>query len=85
MPFKISLTKTDQKEFRKLSNLVQKQALKGMEKTLENPYSGRRLQGKLEGLWRCRVGKYRIIYMIDEHENAVVFLDVGLRKAIYEQ
>jgi len=38
----------------------------------------------MEGLWRWRTGKYRIIYLIDEKEKAVVFLDVGLRKAIYE-
>jgi len=38
----------------------------------------------MEGLWRWRTGRYRIIYLIDEKEKAVVLLDVGLRKAIYE-
>jgi len=31
-----------------------------------------------------RIGKYRIIYLINEEKKAAVFLDVGLRKAIYE-
>jgi mRNA interferase RelE/StbE len=43
-----------------------------------------RLHGKLAGLWKWRMGKYRVIYMIDEKENKIVFLDVGLRKSIYE-
>jgi mRNA-degrading endonuclease RelE of RelBE toxin-antitoxin system len=30
------------------------------------------------------MGKYRVIYSIDEKEKALVFLDVGLRKSIYK-
>jgi mRNA-degrading endonuclease RelE of RelBE toxin-antitoxin system len=37
---------------------------------------------KLEGVWRLGIGKYRIVYMIDEKEKVIVFLDVGLRKSI---
>jgi mRNA interferase RelE/StbE len=55
-----------------------------LNKAADNPYAGKRLEGKLGGLWRYRAGKYRIIYLIDEKESAVVFLDVGLRKSIYE-
>jgi len=29
-------------------------------------------------------GKYRVIYLIDEKKKAIVFLDAGLRKTIYE-
>jgi mRNA interferase RelE/StbE len=48
-----------------------------------NPYIGIPLVGNLSGLWRVRVGKYRIIYEIDEKEKIVVFHDVDLRKRIY--
>jgi mRNA interferase RelE/StbE len=58
--------------------------LKSLEKAVESPYVGTRLRGKLEGLWRLRVGKYRLIYLINEKEKAIVFLDVGLRKSIYD-
>jgi mRNA interferase RelE/StbE len=58
--------------------------LAALEKAAETPYAGTKLRGKLGGLWRWRVGKYRLIFMIDEKEKAVVFLDVGLRKSIYE-
>ena len=41
------------------------------------------MTGPLKGLWRVRIGKYRIIYEIVEREGIVVFHDVDLRKRIY--
>jgi mRNA interferase RelE/StbE len=42
------------------------------------------LLGELADFWRWRMGKYRVIHSIDKKENALVFLDVGLRKSIYK-
>ncbi|MGB9718516.1 MAG: type II toxin-antitoxin system RelE family toxin [Thermoproteota archaeon] len=42
------------------------------------------MQGELEGRWRWRVGKYRIIYRVELASQTVILLDVGLRKTIYE-
>jgi len=84
LQYKTIFTKSFKKEFRKLPNGIREIILKTLEKTIANPYAGKQLSGKLEGLWRYRAGKYRVIYMIDERESAIVFLDVGLRKSIYE-
>ncbi|MGQ9641749.1 MAG: type II toxin-antitoxin system RelE family toxin [Candidatus Bathycorpusculaceae bacterium] len=84
MPYKSVFTRSFTREFDKLLKGVKEQMLKALEKNLENPYAGTKLRGKLEGLWRWRVGKYRIIYLIDEKKKAVVFLDVGIRKSIYD-
>ena len=84
MPYETVFTKSFQKEFRKLPKGIQEITIKTLEKTTGNPYGGKKLSGKLEGLWRYRQGKYRLIYMIDEKKSAIVFLDVGLRKSIYE-
>jgi mRNA interferase RelE/StbE len=51
---------------------------------LEDPHSGVMLKGDLRGYWRKRIGEYRIIYRIDEDAKVVIFLDIGLRKKIYE-
>jgi len=48
-----------------------------------NPYVGLRLVGELEGFWKDRVGKYRIIYKIDETKKEIIFYDVDLRKRVY--
>ena len=84
MPYKSIFIRGFTKEFDKLPKTIKEQVVKGIEKAVEDPYAGTRLQGKLEGLWRWRIGKYRVIYTIDEKEKNIVFVDVGLRKSIYE-
>jgi len=55
-----------------------------LKETLMKPGNGTMLVGPLKGLWKVRVGKYQIIYEIDEQEKRVVFHDVELRKKVYE-
>jgi mRNA interferase RelE/StbE len=50
----------------------------------ENPHLGLRLVGELAGYWKDRVGKYRIVYTIDETRKTIVLYDIDLRKRIYE-
>jgi mRNA interferase RelE/StbE len=84
LSYKSIFTRSFSKEFDKLPRNTKERILEALEKAAEIPYAGTKLRGKLEGLWRWRIGKYRVIYLIDEKEKAVVFLDVGLRKTIYE-
>lgn len=50
----------------------------------ENPRQyGKALQGEFSGMWRYRVGKYRIIVNIQDDECIVLAIDVGLRGKIY--
>ena len=84
MPYKSIFTRGFTKEFNKLPKNIKEKILEALEKAIENPYIRTKLQSKLEGLWRWRVGEYRVIYLINEKEKAIVFLDVGLRKSIYD-
>jgi mRNA interferase RelE/StbE len=84
LSYKSILTKSFTKGFDKLPRNAKEKTSEALEKAAETPYAGTKLRGKLEGLWRWRVGKCHVICMIDEKEKAVVFLDVGLRKSIYE-
>lgn len=45
---------------------------------------GKPLKGELSDKWSLRVGDYRIIYMIDEKEKAVVLYSVGHRRKVYQ-
>jgi mRNA-degrading endonuclease RelE of RelBE toxin-antitoxin system len=49
----------------------------------ENPYLGIKLVGELAGYWKDRVGKYRILYKIDETGKTIILFDIDLRKRIY--
>jgi len=52
----------------------------------ENPYYGpniKRLRGKFKGIYRYRIGNYRLFYTIDEDEKRVFILDFSHRKDAY--
>lgn len=51
----------------------------------ENPRSkGIALQGeRFRGLWRYRVGDYRLICQIKDREVIILILDIGHRKEVY--
>lgn len=52
----------------------------------ENPRShGKALQGKRHaGLWRYRIGDYRLICQIKDSELIILLLEIGHRKDIYK-
>jgi mRNA interferase RelE/StbE len=83
MPHKARFSKGFIKKEEKLSSDVKSRLIEVLREILVNPHAGVPLVGPLKGLWRARVGKYRIIYEIDEEEKVVVFHDVDLRKRVY--
>ncbi len=50
-----------------------------------NPWSGDHLVRELEGLWRYRVRRFRIIYAIDRARRIIRVLAIGHRSTIYEK
>ena len=84
MAFKAALTKNFLREFKKLPEEVKERILTVIDEVVANPFLGIKLRGELEGRRRWRVGKYRIVYIIDRTPQLVVFLDVGFRKTIYK-
>jgi len=84
LAYKAALTKNFLRELQKLPDHIKDDILRTIDEIVANPFSGVKLRGELEGRWRWRAGKYRIIYIIDETAKLVVFLDVGLRKTIYK-
>ncbi len=56
---------------------------KAILKLEENPYLGKPLSYDLSGLRSLRVGKYRILYEINENEKKVILRAVSHRKRSY--
>ncbi|KXT84133.1 RelE/StbE replicon stabilization toxin [Streptococcus sp. DD11] len=53
---------------------------------LSNPRQiGKALLGPYKGLWRYRVGNYRVICQIIDDQLLVLALEVGHRKEIYKR
>lgn len=85
--WQIKLSKQAQKTLRKLEAGTKADILHYLgEKVavMENPkQAGKALSGKLKGLWRYRVGDYRVICQIRYETITILVLDVGHRREIY--
>jgi len=87
MTWTISLSKKSSKTLKSLDNSVRKNIIRFIDKLVEsdNPrVSGKALQGSLKGLWRYRVGDYRLICQIKDDELIILFVEIGHRKNIYK-
>ena len=50
-----------------------------------NPGLGEPLKRELEGLWKYRVKRFRVIYAVDRTHKLIRIVAVGHRRAIYEE
>ena len=87
MSWRIEITRTATKQITKLDRPGQKAILKFLRErlsTTKNPRQwGTTLQGEKRGLWRYRVGDYRLICDIQDEKVVVLVLEVGHRKDVY--
>lgn len=83
MNYKVRLAKQAEKEFVKIDHKGQLRISTALLTIQENPFVGKKLQGKYSGLWSHRVWPYRIIYEIRRNELIVVVLKIGHRQGVY--
>jgi len=62
---------------------VKRKVRAALDTLVANPFSGKRLRGRLAGLWSIRVGRFRVIYR--EAGDAIRIVAVGPRMTIYEE
>ena len=79
--YKPLFTREFLRRLKKLDRQVQIRILREIKILEENPFSGKRLRGRLSGLLSLRIGDYRIIYQVSK--DRIVILTVGHRKTIY--
>ena len=82
----IEYTETARKQLMKLDKTMQKRILDYMDEValLENPRSrGKALVENMRGLWRYRIGDYRVICEIQESRIIISVPKIGHRKNIY--
>jgi mRNA interferase RelE/StbE len=76
-----------ERQLRKLDRTTQRRLLDWLEDRIDgckNPrHFGEALKGDLAGLWRYRVGDYRIICEIQDGRLLVLALAVGRRREVY--
>lgn len=84
---KVIITADAKKNLKKLDKSISKRIYNYLEslETLEDPRSkGKALSANLAGLWRYRVGDYRIMCHIEDSELVIFALKIAHRRDIYE-
>ena len=87
MKYDVEYSKTAMNTIKKIdsstSNLIRTWIEKNLMNT-ENPrIKGKALTGDLKGLWRYKVGDYRILAEIQDAKIVILILDIGHRSKIY--
>lgn len=85
--FTFNTTPRFDKAFKKLDPYIQKMIMAWIYRNLVNcddpRVHGKSLKGNYEGLWRYRIGDYRIICSIEDNKMVILSLSVGHRNSVY--
>lgn len=88
MTYKLLISDDVKKKLSKMDKYLALMLAKDMRKKLdglENPRRiGKDLVGDHKGLWRYRIGAYRVICQIRDDELVVLTIDIGHRSNIYK-
>ena len=87
MKYQIKFNEKARKQFAKIETQLQQKILKYLlkESLLNKPTTfGKPLSKRLKGLWRYRVGNYRIICDIRKTELVILVVEIGHRSKIYD-
>ena len=85
---KIGYSRSVRKKLKKLDNSIKARIFSYMDEVgeLSDPRSrGKALTANLSGLWRYRVGKYRLVCKIVDSELVILVVDIAHRKEIYDK
>ena len=83
----VEYSETSLRQLKKFDKRWQKEILKEMDEVakLKNPRErGKLIKGNLSGIWRYRVGDFRILCEIQDSKILITVLRIKHRKEIYE-
>ena len=87
MSWSVELTRPVEKALRKMDPQASRRLRKALAaiETLEDPRErGKALTGVLSGLWRYRVGDYRIVCDLVDDRLVVLVIDIDHRSSVYD-
>ena len=80
MPYRVEFTSAAKRDFANLLTVVQRRLLHPILSLAETPRppEARKLQGESTA-WRIRLGQFRVVYDVSDHQQLVVILKVARR------
>jgi len=87
MSYHIKFSETAKKQLGKFDGFTRSQIIEYVERELNNIDNPRRigkgLKGKLKGLWRYEIGKYRLLCSIEDDTLIILIVKIGHRREVY--
>ncbi len=87
MRYRLEIGENVANKLDKLGTNASRIILKWVKKNIietDNPrLHGKALTGDLKGLWRYRIGDYRLLADINDFELVIIAIDIGHRREIY--
>ncbi len=88
MPWRVEFDRDAARDLRKLDSRAQRQILRYLRERIATDEDPRRfghaLTRDLKGLWRYRVGDFRIVASIEDDRFVVLVVTVGHRREVYD-
>ena len=84
MKFQVVVPKKVQKELNKIPATYRQKIIVALTVLAQDPYSGKKLEGKFASQWSYRVWPYRIIYEIKKTELVVLIIRINHRQEAYK-
>lgn len=84
--YTVKLTRQAEKSFHQLMNsqpALGRRMAHMIDELGRNPNMGIPLKGDLKGVYKYRIGVYRILYTIERKVLVVTVIDIGHRKEVY--
>lgn len=85
MGYRVVLTEQAARDVRGLSRDAARRCRNALALLQKDPSRGQPLKGEWKGLYRYRVGDFRIIYRIRRQELVVVVIAIGHRREVYRR
>jgi len=83
--YKLSITRRAEKEIRQLDRQTKNRIVEAINALANQPRpAGCRKVLSEEGVWRIRVGDWRIGYLVDDKEDAITIIRIANRKEFYD-
>ncbi len=86
MPYHIEFSKNAEREFLKISGKIRISIGRKIDSLTANPRPpGHKKLTGLDGLYRIRIGDYRVVYRIQDKQLIVLVVKIGHRKDVYDK
>lgn len=87
MSWSVETTPRFDREFKKFDRFTQRMVknwvVKNLQDAIDPHLRGKALTGNLRGLWRYRIGDYRLICKMEDDHLVILALSVGHRREVY--